>query len=129
MMTVYNGLMLILGISALILTWITAIWSPVDSNNTKWKILNSGSAILTGIVCAMAMLLCVGRLMLDTQEWEYAEEPYKVERLVGLNDNADINYRIASYKKQRHWLWFSEEDIFYKIYVPNRRIQEENTLK
>ena len=42
---------------------------------------------------------------------------------------SDSNYRVESYKRQKHWLWFSDEDILYKIYVPNRCIQEANTLK
>lgn len=41
---------------------------------------------------------------------------------------SDSNYRVESYKRQKHWLWFADEDILYRIYVPEWCIQEGHNL-
>lgn len=38
---------------------------------------------------------------------------------------SDSNYRVEWYKKQKHFLWFSEEDKFCKIYVSKESIKED----
>lgn len=177
-MITYISLMSMFGVAGLMfLTFSHINMSHMDSNRMKRIIVNSIRSIgviLMVMFVILLMLFCVGSYMLKTQKWECLNKPYKVERLISLNDNAQINekiflrhssvnndacyqykirrndggcsygqvseaniticvsdsnYRIESYKKQRHWLWFSEEDILYKIYVPNRCIQEANTIQ
>lgn len=41
---------------------------------------------------------------------------------------SDDDFRVEWYTKERHWLWFEEEETFCKIYVPKGCIKEEYNI-
>ena len=40
----------------------------------------------------------------------------------------DSNYRIDTYEKYKHWLFFFDKDIYYKIYIPKGSIIQDFTI-